>query len=105
MRAWKKAKLPAERVFVYFADHHDKFFTEDHIAAQVGVGRRRVRKIVAFLVAENKLETIETVSAPAWGRPKLMFRAIRSNASADSIRQLEIFRDSRAGEKFGELFS
>lgn len=104
MRRWKKAKLPVERVFLYFAEHADKFFTEDHVAAQVKVGRRRVRKIVAWLVAEDKLEAIETVSSFNWGRPKLMFRAIRSNALEDTVNQAELFRDKIAAAGFGDPY-
>ncbi len=104
MRAWKKAKLPVERVFLYFAVHADKFFTEDHVAAQVKVGRRRTRKIVAWLVARDKLESIETVSSSAWGRPKLMFRAIRSNALNDTLAQEELFRDEIAAAGFGDPY-
>ena len=99
MRAWKKAATDPERIFLYFREHPEKFFTEDHVAAQVKVGRRRTRRIVAWLVIEAKLEAVDTVSSFRWGRPKKMFRAIRTND--DSIRQLEVFRDSVAAAGFG----
>lgn len=102
MRAWKKATADVDRIFLYFRDHTDKFFTEDHVAAQVKVGRRRTRKIVAWLVAEAKLESIETVSSFAWGRPKKMFRAIRT--TEDNILQLEVFRDRFAAAGFGDPY-
>ena len=94
--------LPAERVYLYFRDHPDKFFTEDHVAAQIRMGRRRCREIVRWLVAEAKLEAVDTVSSWAWGRPKKMFRATHSNH--DSLRQLEIFRDALAAAGFGDPY-
>ena len=102
MRAWKNAQTGAERVFLYFRAHPDKFFTEDHVAAQINVGRRRARKIVRFLVDEAKLESIETVSSERWGRPKKMFRAIRT--TEDSLAQLEVFRDALAAAGFGDPY-
>ena len=90
MRSWKSASSDAERVFLYFREHADKFLTEDHVAAQIKLGRRRTRRIVAWLVREAKLEAVDTVSSRGWGRPKKMFRAIRT--SDDSIFQLELVR-------------
>ena len=101
MRAWKSAVTDPEKIFLYFRDHADKFFTEDHVAAQVRVGRRRTRKIVAWLVAEAKLEAVDTVSSFRWGRPKKMFRA---NRAEDSIRQVELFRDAIAAAGFGDPY-
>ncbi len=102
MRAWKGAVTDPEKVFLYFRDHADKFFTEDHVAAQIKVGRRRTRRIVAWLVAEAKLETIETVSSFRWGRPKKMFRAVRTND--DVLAQVELFRDAIAAAGFGDPY-
>ncbi len=101
MRAWKSAVTDPEKIFLYFQEHADKFFTEDHVAAQVRVGRRRTRKIVAWLVAEAKLEAVDTVSSFRWGRPKKMFRA---NRAEDSIRQVELFRDAIAAAGFGDPY-
>ena len=101
MRAWKSAVTDPEKIFLYFQEHADKFFTEDHVAAQVRVGRRRTRKIVAWLVAEAKLEAVDTVSSFRWGRPKKMFRA---NRAEDSIRQVELFRDAIAADGFGDPY-
>ena len=100
MRRWKGAPNAPEKIYLYFREHADVFFTEDHVAAQVNVGRRRTRKIVAWLVTEAKLEVVDTVSSFRWGRPKKMFRAIRT--SEDSIRQLEVFRDKVAAAGFGD---
>jgi len=102
VRSWKGASTDAEKVYLYFGDHADKFFTEDHVAAQIHVGRRRTRRLVAWLVAEAKLEAIETVSSFAWGRPKKMFRAVRNNG--DVLAQLEVFRDSVAAAGFGDPY-
>lgn len=88
MRAWKREPDPLARIFKYFREHPDKFLTEDHVAAQVGLGKRRTRKLVHELAQAGKLEGVETVSSRAWGRPKMMFRATRS--SWDHIRQSEI---------------
>lgn len=90
MRSWRTAPSDAERVFLYFRGHPDKFLTEDHVAAQIKLGRRRTRRIVAWLVREAKLEAVDTVSSYGWGRPKKMFRAIRT--SNDSVFQLELAR-------------
>lgn len=90
MRTWRTASSDAERVFLYFREHPEKFLTEDHVAAQVKLGRRRTRRIVAWLVREAKLEAVDTVSSFRWGRPKKMFRAIRG--SDDSVFQLELVR-------------
>lgn len=87
MRAWKRIQKPEERIFLYFRDHADKFLTEDHVAAQVGIGKRRARKIVHELAQAGKLEAVETVSSARWGRPKIMFRAIRT--SWDNVDQVE----------------
>lgn len=98
MRAWKGAQDDTEKVFLYFHAHTDIFFTEDHIAAQVKIGRRRCRRIVAWLADEAKLQAVDTVSSFRWGRPKKMFRAIRSND--DNIRQLEVFRNAISAAGF-----
>ena len=101
MRAWKSAVTDPEKIFLYFQEHADKFFTEDHVAAQVKIGRRRTRKIVGWLTAEAKLESVDTVSSFAWGRPKRMFRA---NRAEDSILQVELFRDGIAAAGFGDPY-
>lgn len=80
MRAWKSAETDPEKVFLYFREHADKFFTEDHVAAQVGIGRKRTRIHVAALVDLGKLEAVDTVSSMKWGRPKVMFRSLRGTA-------------------------
>ena len=102
MRTWRTASTDPERVFLYFREHPDKFLSEDHVAAQIKLGRRRTRRIVAWLVREDKLEAVDTVSSFRWGRPKKMFRALRTND--DSIRQLELFRDSIAAAGFGDAW-
>ena len=102
MRTWRAASSDPERVFLYFREHPDKFMTEDHVAANIKLGRRRTRKIVAWLVLEAKLEAVDTVSSARWGRPKKMFRAIRG--TDDSIFQLEVFRDSLAKAGFGDPY-
>ena len=89
-----------ERVFLYFREHPDKFLTEDHVAAQIKIGRRRCRRIVGWLVLEAKLEAVDTVSSLRWGRPKKMFRAIRS--SPDNVLQLEVFRDRKVAVSSGD---
>ena len=88
MRTWRTAESDTERVFLYFREHPNKFLTEDHVAAQVKLGRRRTRKIVAWLVLESKLEAVDTVSSWRWGRPKKMFRSIRG--TDDSVFQREL---------------
>ncbi len=98
MRSWRTAATDPERVFLYFREHPNKFLTEDHVAANIKLGRRRTRKIVAWLVREAKLEVVDTVSSFHWGRPKKMFRAIRS--SNDSIFQLELVRNTVADAGF-----
>ena len=102
MRAWKGAATDPEKVYLYFREHADKFFTEDHVATQIHVGRRRTRRIVAWLVAEAKLESIETVSSFHWGRPKKMFRSVRT--TDDALAQLEVFRDAIAAAGFGDPY-
>ena len=102
MRAWKTAENDPERVYLYFREHRDKFLTEDHVAAQIKLGRRRTRRIVAWLVLEAKLEAVDTVSAFRWGRPKKMFRAARG--ADDSLLQLELFRDAMAAAGFGDPY-
>ncbi len=91
MKAWKSVQDPDERVFMYFREHSDKFLTEDHVAAQVGLGKRRTRKIVHELARLGKILAVETVSSSSWGRPKMMFCAHRHIGLADQIRQAEIF--------------
>ena len=102
MRAWKGAARDVDKVFLYFRAHVDKFFTEEHVAAQIKVGQRRTRKIIVWLVLEDKLEEINTVSSRRWGRPKKMFRAIRTNN--DNLAQLEVFRDKVAAAGFGDPY-
>ena len=89
MRPWKAEPDPLARIFGYFREHPDKFFNEDHVAAQVGVGKRRTRKLIHALAGAGKLEAVETVSSARWGRPKLMFRSIRG-ASWDCLTQDEL---------------
>ena len=98
MRSWRTAATDPERVFLYFREHPNKFLTEDHVAANIKLGRRRTRKSVAWLVREAKLEAVDTVSSFGWGRPKKMFRAIRT--SNDSIFQLELVRNAVADAGF-----
>ncbi len=101
MRSWRNAASDPERVFLYFREHPSQFLTEDHVAAQIKLGRRRTRRIVAWLVIEAKLESIETVSSFAWGRPKKMFRANRAD---DTLFQVELFRDAIAAAGFGDPY-
>jgi predicted ArsR family transcriptional regulator len=89
VRRWKSIQDPALKIWTYFREHPDKFFNEDHVAAQVGIGRRRTRRLVAELVGQGKLEAVETVSSPRWGRPKMMFRSVRGTAW-DCLNQAEI---------------
>ena len=100
MRSWRTAPSDPERVFLYFREHPNKFLTEDHVAANIKLGRRRTRRIVAWLVREAKLEAVDTVSSFHWGRPKKMFRAIRT--SNDSIFQLELVRNAVADAGFND---
>ena len=102
MRRWKSAKLPIEKVYLYFAEHPDKFFTPEHVAAQTGLGTRRVRRLVRFLEAEAKLEGVDTIAALRWGRPRRFYRCVRT--VADSLHQLEVFRDSLAAAGFGDPY-
>jgi response regulator of citrate/malate metabolism len=102
VRAWKSATTDAERVWLYFREHPNQFFTEDHVASQTGIPRRRCRRIVGWLAAEAKLEPIDTVSSSSWGRPKKMFRSVRTNS--DSFRQLEVFRDALASAGWGDPY-
>ena len=104
MRRWKGAVTGPEKVYLYFREHANIFFTEDHVAAQVGIGRRRTRKIVAFLVIEAKLEVVDTVASSRWGRPKKMFRAVRGMNLDDQLAQLEIMRDSFAAAGLGDPY-
>jgi len=102
VRRWKGAKLPVERVYLYLAEHRHKFFTTQHIAAQVGVPHRQTRRLVKYLVAENKIEGIETVSSLKWGRPRTMYRSVRT--VKETLRQLEVFRDAVAAAEFGDPY-
>ncbi len=97
MRKWKSVKDPAERIFMYFREHADKFLTEDHVAVQVGIGKRRARRIIHELAGDAKLEAVETVSSSRWGRPKMMFRACRHMALEDTLRQRELFKPRIVG--------
>lgn len=101
MRSWKSGETPLERVYLYFRAHPDLYFTEDHVAAQVGVGRRRCRRLVDALLEVGKLEAVNTVSATHWGRPKRMFRSIRS--TQDALEQLEAFRTAMRRSGLQEL--
>ncbi len=102
MRRWKLAELPVERVYLYFAEHPCKFFTTQHVAAQVGLPHRATRRLVKYLVAEQKIESVETVSSLKWGRPRLMYRSTRT--VKQSLRQLEVFRDAMAAAQFGDPY-
>lgn len=104
MRRWKRAANAPEKIYLYFREHADVFFTEDHVASQVNVGRRRTRKIIAWLVTEAKLEVVDTVSSFRWGRPKKMFRAVRGINLEDQLNQLEIMRDSFAAAGLGDPY-
>lgn len=88
MRRWRSIGDPDLRIWTYFREHPDKFFTEDHVAAQVGIGKRQTRRRIHELANRGKLEAVETVSSALWGRPKLMFRSVRG--SWDCITQEEI---------------
>jgi len=90
VRAWKKTENRVERVFLYFRGHPVKLFTVEHVSSQVKIARRSTRAIVERLVEAGKLEAIETVSSKKWGRPRIMFRAIRG--SGDSFLQRELFK-------------
>lgn len=92
MRSWKKAAAPADAVFLYFRAHPTTFFTPEHVAHQVGVGRRQTRRIVQILENLQKLEGVDVVTALRWGRPKRYFRAMRT--ADDSLDQLEVFQDA-----------
>jgi response regulator of citrate/malate metabolism len=89
VRRWKSIEDPTLKIWTYFREHPDKFFNEDHVAAQVGIGRRRTRRFVAELVGQGKLEAVETVSSPRGGRPKMMFRSVRGTAW-DCLNQAEL---------------
>jgi hypothetical protein len=102
VRSWKTAASAPERVFLYFRAHPDKLMTPEHVAAQVKLGRRKTRRIVDWLVREAKLEEIDTVSSFGWGRPKKMFRPVRTND--DSLAQLEVFRDALASAGLGDPY-
>ncbi len=80
MRKWKGIHDPALKVWTYFREHPDKFFTDGHVAAQVGFGRQRTRMLINKLVERGKLEAVETVSSLKWGQPRLMFRSLRGTA-------------------------
>ncbi len=92
MRSWKKAAAPADAVFLYFRAHPTTFFTPEHVAHQVGAGRRQTRRIVQILEKLQKLEGVDVVTALRWGRPKRYFRAMRTGD--DSLDQLETFQDT-----------
>jgi len=88
VRRWKSIEDPDRRIWTYFREHPDKFFTEDHVAAQVGIGKRQTRRRIHDLAELGKIEAVETVSSRRWGRPKLMFRSIRG--SWDCLNQEEL---------------
>ena len=89
MRAWKAIADPDLRIWTYFREHPDKFFNEDHVAAQVGIGKRQTRRRIHELAEAGKIEAVETVTSARWGRPKLMFRSVRGSAW-DCLTQAEI---------------
>ena len=89
MRAWKKISDPDLKIWTYFREHPDKFFNEDHVAAQLGIGKRQTRRRIHELVEAGKLEAVETATAARWGRPKLMFRSLRGTAW-DCLNQAEL---------------
>ena len=89
MRKWKGIHDPPLKVWTYFREHPDHFFTAEHVGAQVGFGRRRTRKIVNELVERGKLEAVETVSSMKWGQPRRMFRSLRGTAW-DCLAQAEL---------------
>lgn len=92
MRSWKNAAAPVDAVFLYFRAHPTTFFTPEHVAHQVKVGRRATRRIVHVLEKLQKLEGVDVVTALRWGRPKRYFRAMRT--ADDSLDQLEVFQDA-----------
>lgn len=89
MRKWKGIHDPDLKIWTYFREHPDKFFNEDHVAAQLGIGKRQTRKRIHELVSRGKLESVETVTSALWGRPKLMFRSVRGTAW-DCLNQAEL---------------
>jgi response regulator of citrate/malate metabolism len=89
VRKWKGIVDPPLKVWTYFREHPDHFFTAEHVASQVGFGRRRTRKIINELVERGKLETVETMSRMNWGGTKRMFRSLRGTAW-DCLAQAEL---------------
>lgn len=87
MKIWKREPDPQTRIFLYFQDHPDKFFTVGHVGAQVRVGIRAAAKIIDYLEALGKLEGVDTVSSKFWGRPRRMYRATRPG---DNLKQHEL---------------
>ena len=102
MRSWKKADTAAGAVFLYFRAHPKTFFTPEHVAAQVRLGQRQVRRIIKALEGLGKLRAAETVSSAAWGRPKRMFQAVRT--TSDSLKQLEVFQDALKASDIYQAF-
>ena len=89
MRKWKGIHDPALKIWTYFREHPDKFFTDAHVAAQVGIGRHRTRRLINELVERGKLEAVDTVSSLKWGEPRKMFRSLRGTAW-DCLAQAEL---------------
>jgi hypothetical protein len=102
LRSWKKADTAAGAVFLYFRAHPTTFFTTEHVAAQVKLGQRQVRRIVKALEGLGKVRSVDTVSSSAWGRPKRMFQAVRT--TADSLKQLEVFQDAVGASEIYQAF-
>ena len=95
MRAWKKTRDKRERIFLYFQAHPKNFFSSDHIAAQVGVGRKRTRSIVLDLEASGKVEGVDLVEAEKWGRTRRIWRSL--GCGIYPLRQVEIFETGNQG--------
>ena len=91
MRSWKKARTPEETVYLYFRAHPDIYFSPDHVSSQVGIGKAAGRRIILSLERLGKLARIDTVSAPKWGRPRGLYRSIRSTDDALSQFELGVF--------------
>ncbi len=102
MRSWKTADTLAQRVFLYFRAHPEIYFTVEHVRGQVRRKKNDVRRVIKSLCALGKLDRIETMSAKEWGRPRYMYRAIRT--ADDSIDQLEVFQDALAASDLYAAF-
>ena len=89
MRDWKKTDIPYVRVYRYFQAHETKFFTSEHIAAQIGVGRKQTRAIIQGLELAGKVEGVDLVEALRWGRTRRIWRSL--GRGTYPLRQVEIF--------------